>query len=216
MTSILNFKIRAWFTKQEFQQKMGIFYYCVKSVVLLFIQKHFGIVCSNAFTKKKKQHHGRTVSIQVWLKLEELRIQCSYYQSTSLFTRHHQFYLARGGICNIEIGFFYCKTLSLFILLIHLYYEFYFFYFGFYILQAHEKELEWKQMTLELRWSNEVSTVGSAMLDFCTLVSKLWTELHHTVNVGTSARHQVVVSELRDSVSIEIPLLKHNLLIFCY
>lgn len=89
------------------------------------------------------------------------------------------------------------------------------FYFGFYILQAHEKELEWKQMTLEPRWSNEVSTVGSAMLDFCTLVSKLWTELHHTVNVGTSARHQVVVSELQDSVSIEIPLLKHNLLIFC-
>lgn len=111
--------------------------------------------------------------------------------------------------------FFYCKTLSLFILLIHLYYEFYFFYFGFYILQAHEKELEWKQMTLEPRWSNEVSTVGSAMLDFCTLVSNLWTELHHTVNVGTSARHQVVVSELQDSVSIEIPLLKHNLLIFC-
>lgn len=83
-------------------------------------------------------------------------------------------------------------------------------------MQAHEKELEWKQMTLEPRWSNEVSTVGSAMLDFCTLVSKLWTELHHTVNVGTSARPQVVVSELQDSVSIEIPLLKHNLLIFCY
>lgn len=87
MTSLLNFKIRAWFTKQ----KTGIFYHCVKSVVLLFIQKHFGIVCSNAFTKKKKQHHGRTVSIEVWLKLEELRIQCSYYQSTSFFTRHHQF-----------------------------------------------------------------------------------------------------------------------------
>lgn len=73
-----------------------------------------------------------------------------------------------------------------------------------------------KTNELEPRWSNEVSTVGWAMLDFCTLVSNLWTELHHTVNVGTSARHQVVVSELRDSVSIEIPLLKHNLLIFCY
>lgn len=86
------------------------------------------------------------------------------------------------------------------------------FYFGFYILQAHEKELEWKQITLEPRWS----TVGSAMLNLCTLVSNLLTELHHTVNGGTSARHQVVVSELQDSVSIEIPLLKHSLLIFCY
>lgn len=117
-------KIDHYFTKQRISIKMLLFYLCVRSVILGFIK-----ILTELFVQLFLKRRGKTIPRKNYLhwvffsKQEEQWLSKYFfiYQTPADFISHEEYVMWK---C-----FVYCKILSLFILLIHLYYVRLFFTF---------------------------------------------------------------------------------------
>lgn len=134
---------------------MLMFYLCVRSVILGLIK-----ILTELFVQLFLKRRGKTIPRKNYLHwgfFKAGRVSNSgqwlskyffIYQTPADFISHEEYVMLK---C-----FVYCKILSLFILLIHLYYVRLFFLLLFCLnnLQAHDKEQECKQLAWKLSLSS--------------------------------------------------------------